>query len=163
MMRLHKRNLEHFDYVVVANYAADTSLNGKSIEQINLLKHREHTLQNEVKTIFEIMLKGGASAIFHGMSEDDVKYFVQYPFNMFASDGTIRVMNVGNPHPRSYGTNARVLAKYVRDEKLISIEEAIRRMTSLPAQKFNLKNRGLLKEGFAADIIIFNEKTHTRQ
>jgi len=50
------------------------------------------------------------------MSEDDVRYFVQYPFNMFASDGTIRVMNVGVPHPRSYGTNARVLAKYVREE-----------------------------------------------
>lgn len=157
IMRLHKRNLEHFGFVVLANYPADTSLNGKSIEQINLLKHRPHTLKNEVKTIFEIMLKGGASAIFHGMSENDVRYFVQYPFNMFASDGTIRVVGVGNPHPRSYGTNARVLSKYVREEKLISLEEAIRRMTSLPAQKFSFKNRGLLKEGFAADIIVFDD------
>ena len=55
-----------------------------------------------------------------------------------------------------YGTNARVLSKYVRDEKVISLEEAIRRMTSLPAQKFQLKDRGLLKEGFAADIVLFN-------
>jgi N-acyl-D-amino-acid deacylase len=62
------------------------------------------------------------------------------------------------PHPRAYGTNARVLGKYVRDEKVISIEEAIRRMTSLAAQKFDLKDRGLLKEGMAADIVIFNEQ-----
>ncbi len=157
--RIKKRGLEHFNYVVIANYPADASLNGKSIEQINLLKGRKHTLTDEVKTIFEIMHNGGASCVFHGMSETDVQYFVQYPFNMFASDGTIRVMNVGVPHPRSYGTNARVLAKYVREEKLISLEEAIRRMTSLPAQKFSLKNRGLLKEGFAADVIIFNENT----
>lgn len=159
MMRLKKRGLEHFDYAVVANYPADPSLNGKSIQQINILKGRKDTITEEVKTIFEIMRNGGASCVFHGMSEDDVRYFVKYPFNMFASDGTIRVMNVGVPHPRSYGTNARVLAKYVREEKLISLEEAIRRMTSLPAQKFGLKNRGLLKEGFAADIVIFNAET----
>ena len=157
--RLKKRGQKHFSYVVVANYPADTSLNGKNIQQINLLKGRKDTPTEEVKTIFEIIRNGGASCVFHGMSETDVQYFVQYPFNMFASDGTIRVMNVGVPHPRSYGTNARVLAKYVREEKLISLEEAIRRMTSLPAQKFNLKNRGLLKEGFAADVVIFNPAT----
>ena len=61
------------------------------------------------------------------------------------------------PHPRTYGTNARVLGKYVREEKIISLEEAIRRMTSLPAQKFQLKDRGLLKEGMAADIVVFDE------
>jgi N-acyl-D-amino-acid deacylase len=61
------------------------------------------------------------------------------------------------PHPRGYGTNARVLGKYVREEKVISLEEAIRRMTSLPALKFQLKDRGLLREGYAADIVIFDE------
>jgi N-acyl-D-amino-acid deacylase len=96
--------------------------------------------------------------VFHGMNEDDVKRIMQYPFNMFASDASIRVYQQGVPHPRGYGTNARVLGKYVRDEKVISLEEAIRRMTSLPAQKFQLSNRGLLKEGFAADIVIFNDK-----
>jgi N-acyl-D-amino-acid deacylase len=62
------------------------------------------------------------------------------------------------PHPRGYGTNARVLGKYVREEKVISLEEAIRRMTSLPAQKFQLQDRGLLRMGYAADIVIFDEK-----
>ena len=103
-------------------------------------------------------MQGGASAVFHGMSEDDIKRIMQYPFNMFACDATIRVMNVGMPHPRGYGTNARVLGKYVREEKVISLEEAIRRMTSLPALKFQLKDRGLLREGFAADIVVFDEK-----
>jgi N-acyl-D-amino-acid deacylase len=83
---------------------------------------------------------------------------MQYPFNMFASDASIRVYNQGAPHPRGYGTNARVLGKYVRDEGVLSLEEAVRRMSSLPAQKFGLRDRGLLREGFAADIVIFDEK-----
>jgi N-acyl-D-amino-acid deacylase len=91
------------------------------------------------------------------MSEPDVKYIMQYPFNMFASDASIRAFGFGAPHPRGYGTNARVLGKYVREQNVISLEEAIRRMTSLPAQKFQLKNIGLLKEGMNADIVIFDE------
>jgi N-acyl-D-amino-acid deacylase len=90
------------------------------------------------------------------MSDEDVKAIMKYPFNMFASDASIRIFGSGNPHPRGYGTNARVLSKYVRDEKVISLEEAVRRMTSLPAQKFQLANRGLLREGYAADIVVFD-------
>ena len=92
------------------------------------------------------------------MGDQDVKAIMQYPFNMFASDASIRIYGSGNPHPRGYGTNARVLSKYVREEKVISLEEAIRRMTSLPAQKFQLTNRGLLHEGYAADIVVFDEQ-----
>lgn len=158
LARLKKRKLKHLSYAVVAFYGPDTTYNGKSIEQINLLKGKKHKAKFEAETVMDIMMNGGASAVFHGMGEDDVKRIMQYPFNMFASDATIRVLNAGMPHPRGYGTNARVLAKYVREEKVISLEEAIRRMTSLPAQKFQLKDRGILKEGMAADIIIFNEK-----
>ena len=158
LARLKKRKLKHFSYAVVAYYSPDTTYNGKSIEQINLMKGRKHKAKEEVLTVIDIMMEGGASAVFHGMSEDDIKRIMQYPFNMFASDATIRVLNFGMPHPRGYGTNARVLGKYVREEKVISLEEAIRRMTSLPAQKFQLKDRGLLREGYAADIVIFDEK-----
>ncbi|PZR23590.1 MAG: aminoacylase [Citrobacter freundii] len=157
--RLKKRKLKHFSYAVVAYYQPDTTFNGKSIEQINLMKGRRHNAKTETETVMEIMMNGGASAVFHGMSEEDVKRIMRYPFNMFASDATIRILNAGMPHPRGYGTNARVLAKYVRDEKVLTLEEAIRRMTSLPAQKFQLQNRGLLKEGFAADIVVFDENT----
>ncbi len=158
LTRLKKRKLKHFNYAVVAYHAADTSYNGKSIEEINLLKGRKHKAREEAITVIDIMIAGGASAVFHGMGEEDVKRIMQYPFNMFASDASIRVMNAGMPHPRGYGTNARVLGKYVREEKVISLEEAIRRMTSLPAQKFQLHERGLIQPGFAADIVIFDEK-----
>lgn len=156
--KLRRRKLKHFSYPVVASFKADSSYNGKSIEQVNLMKGRKHKAKYEAETIMDMMEQGGAGMVFHGMSEDDVQNIMKYPFDMFASDASIRVFNSGMPHPRGYGTNARVLAKYVRDEKIISLEEAIRRMTSLPAQKFNLKDRGLLKEGFAADILIFNDK-----
>ena len=159
LQKLHNRKLQHYSYAVVANYKADTSLNGKSIEAINLLFKRKHTAEDEIKTVIAMMLKGGAGMVFHGMSENDIKYIMQYPFNMFASDASIRVFNSGVPHPRGYGTNARVLGKYVRDERVITLEEAIRRMTSLPAQRFHFTNRGLLREGFAADIVVFDAAT----
>jgi N-acyl-D-amino-acid deacylase len=158
---LKKRKLKHFSYPVVANYRFDTTMNGKSIEQVNLAKGRKHKAKAEAETVLEMMINGGASMVFHGMSEPDVKRIMQYPFNMFASDASIRAYGSGVPHPRGYGTNARVLGKYVREEKVITLEEAIRRMTSLPAQKFQLKDRGLLKEGMAADIVIFDPATVT--
>lgn len=163
LSRLKKRKLKHFSYAVVASYRPDSSYNGKSIEEINLMKSRRHKAKEEAETIIEIMMNGGASAVFHGMGEEDVRRIMQYPFNMFASDASIRVFNQGVPHPRGYGTNARVLGKYVREEKVISLEEAIRKMTSLPAQKFQLRDRGLLKEGMAADVVIFDEKQVTDQ
>jgi N-acyl-D-amino-acid deacylase len=158
LARLKKRKLKHFSYAVVAYFQPDTTYNGKSIEQINLMKGRKHRAKYEAETVIDLVMKGGASAVFHGMSEEDIKRIMQYPFNMFASDASIRIFGAGIPHPRGYGTNARVLAEYVRDQKVISLEEAIRRMTSLPAQKFQLHDRGLLKEGMAADIVIFDEK-----
>jgi N-acyl-D-amino-acid deacylase len=158
LKKLKKRKLKNFSYPVVASYYFDSTMNGKSIEEVNLAKGRKHKATEETETIMEMMEHGGAGMVFHGMSDDDVKAIMKYPFNMFASDASIRIYGAGNPHPRGYGTNARVLSKYVRDEKVITLEEAIRRMTSLPAQKFQLQNRGILREGFAADIVIFDEE-----
>jgi N-acyl-D-amino-acid deacylase len=157
LKNLKRRKLKHFSFAMIASYKADSTLNGKSIEEANLIKGNKHSRKDEAETIVQMMEQGGAGMVFHGMSEDDVKNIMKYPFNMFASDASIRIFNQGAPHPRGYGTNARVLAKYVRDEKVISLEEAIRRMTSLPAQKFQLKERGLLQEGYAADIVVFDE------
>ena len=156
--KLKKRKLKHYSYAMVAYYKSDTTLNGKSIEDVNRLKGRKHKAREEVNTIFDMMQQGGAGMVFHGMSEEDVKNIMRYPFNMFASDASIRSFGQGAPHPRGYGTNARVLRKYVREEGIIPLEEAIRRMTSLPAQKFQLRDRGLLRENFAADLVIFDEK-----
>ncbi|AWO01486.1 aminoacylase [Chitinophaga alhagiae] len=157
MTALYKnRRLKHLDYAVVAYFRQDTSLNGKNIAEINTIKGRKPRLKEEVQTVLDLAAQGSASMVFHGMSEEDVQYIMRYPFNMFASDASIREYNVGVPHPRGYGTNARVLGKYVREEKVIGLEEAVRRMSSLPAQKFRLQNRGLLLPGYAADIVVFN-------
>ena len=89
------------------------------------------------------------------MNEDDVRAILRYPHNMVGADGSVQD-GQGLPHPRSYGTNARILGKYVREEQVIPLEEAVRRMTSLAAQRFQLNDRGLLREGYAADIVIFD-------
>lgn len=152
--RANKR--EGYGYAVVARHAADPSLNGKSITEIARSKGRAPGVDGEIETIFELMLAGNAQMIYHGMAEDDVRHIMKYPFNMVGADGGVQ-NGKGLPHPRSYGTNARVLGKYVREEKVIPLEEAVRRMTSLAAQKFQLADRGLLRPGYAADIVIFDD------
>lgn len=156
---LRNRGLKNFGYAVVANYSADPSLNGKNISEINRAMGRKAKARNEAGTILEMVGKGSAQMVFFSMGEEDVQRIMRYPFNMFASDGGIIRFGDGVPHPRSYGTNARVLGYYVRKIKVIRLEEAIRRMTSLPARKFNLRDRGLIREGMAADLVVFDEKT----
>jgi N-acyl-D-amino-acid deacylase len=154
-----KDRRKNFSYAVVANCPADSTLNGKTISEITRLSGRKPGLKNDIETVFGIIIKGGAQMIYHSMSEKDVSYIMQYPFNMTASDAGVVYLPRSVPHPRAYGTNARVLALYVRQKNIISLEEAIRRMTSLPAQKFRLTNRGLIKPGMAADLIIFDPET----
>lgn len=157
MLEMQKRyKYKDYSYAFVAMHRADTTLNGKNISEINKLKGRKSKMKEEAETILDMMVAGGAQMVYHSMNEDDVRFFIKYPFNMIGADGGVS-NGKGFPHPRTYGTNARVLGKYVREEKLISLEEAIRRMTSLAAQKFQLKDRGLLKESYAADIVVFDE------
>ncbi|WP_129716370.1 amidohydrolase family protein [Pedobacter sp. SYP-B3415] len=156
---LKRRQRKNFDYAMVANYRADTSLNGKSIMEINRLRGRKSRPADEIRTILEMMENGGAQMVFHGMDEQDVEKIMQYPYTMIASDASIRVWNEGVPHPRGYGSNARVLGRYVREKKIIRLEDAIRKMTSLPAQKMEFKDRGLLKAGMAADVVVFDPAT----
>ncbi|MBO9199849.1 MULTISPECIES: N-acyl-D-amino-acid deacylase family protein [Niastella] len=159
LQQLQKYKFKNYSYCVVASYATDSSFNGKSITDINKLLGRKSKATEEAETIMDMVEKGGAQMVYHSMNEDDVKYIMKYPFCMSGADAGVPVPGKGMPHPRGYGTNARVLGKYVREEKVITLEEAIRRMTSLAAQKFQLKDRGLLKEGMAADIVIFDDKT----
>lgn len=158
---IKRRGLTHFDYAFVANFKADTNYNGKNIRQINLIRGKKDNALEEAETIVQMMELGGAQMVYHGMGDKDVKNIMAYPFNMAASDAGIAVMGLSRPHPRAYGTNARVLGKYVREEKVMSLEEAIRRMTSLPANKFNFKERGIIKEGFFADVVVFDENEVT--
>ena len=113
-------------------------------------------------TCIELMAEeGGAiSGMFHTMSEADVREVMRKPWVAIASDGAaINLNEDGVPHPRAFSTNPRVLGHYVREEKVLTLEDAIRKMTSLPAQILGLDDRGQIREGFAADIVIFNPDT----
>jgi N-acyl-D-amino-acid deacylase len=163
LTELKKDQRKNYAYAVVANSPADSTLNGLSISQINQKRGGKASAATEADLILTLMEEARLKRIqmvYHSMSEDDVATILRYPNTMIASDaGVTRFGSAGVPHPRAYGTNARVLARYVREKGVIGVEEAIRRMTSLPAQRFNLTDRGLLRPGYAADVVIFDEKT----
>jgi N-acyl-D-amino-acid deacylase len=154
---LKKSGFKDYDYAVVAAYAPNPSFDGKSIKEITKEVRGKSDLDSQIAQILEMYEAGGAGMVYHGMSEEDVKEIMREPFTMIASDSGVRRLNEGWPHPRGYGNNARVLGHYVRELKLISLEDAVRKMTSLPAQTFNLRDRGLIREGFAADLVIFDD------
>lgn len=149
---------KRLDYAVVAGCSWDRSLEGKSIAQINKEKGRKGKLEAELETVIEMVEKGGAQMVYHKINERDVERILRFPYSMVASDGGVREVGVGVPHPRSYGTNARVLGRYVRERSVLRLEEAIRKMTSFPAQRFRLVDRGLIRPGMWADIVVFDEK-----
>ncbi|MEW6338270.1 MAG: D-aminoacylase [Acidobacteriota bacterium] len=154
--QLKKDGSRDFSYAVVALHEADHSIEGKSITEINRLRGRKRGVRHEIETILELMEKGGARMVFHKMSDGDVETILRYPNTAVASDGHIVEHGVGVPHPRSYGTNARVFAEYVRKRRILTVEEAVRRMTSLPARTFRMHDRGLIRPGFAADLVLFD-------
>jgi N-acyl-D-amino-acid deacylase len=97
--------------------------------------------------------------VYHSMSEEDVERIMRYPYSMVASDAGVIEFGRGVPHPRGYGTNARVLGRYVREKNVLRLEEAIRKMTSLPAQRFRLMDRGVIRPGMWTDITVFDPET----
>jgi N-acyl-D-amino-acid deacylase len=103
-----------------------------------------------------MLRKSNAAMIYNLMSEDDVTRILKHPWVAFASDGDVVAPEDGRTHPRAFGNNARVLGLYVREKKAIPLEEAVRKMTSLPAAHFKLGQRGLVKEGYAADLALFS-------
>lgn len=155
---LKKKKLNSYSHAMIARYSPDSTYNGKTITEVNKLRGRKADALSEAETILELVSSTQqVQMIYFSMDEGDLQRILQYPNNMFASDGGINRYGTNTPHPRAYGTNARVLGQYVRELKILRLEEAIRRMTSLPASKFNMRDRGLLREGMAADIVIFDE------
>ena len=155
---LKKSGFKDYEFAVVASYQPDPSFNGKSIVEITKSVRKKSDVESQIDQMLEMYVAGGAGMIYHSMGEDDVRRIMQEPFTMIASDSGVRQDDGSVPHPRGYGNNARVLGHYVRELKLITLEDAIRKMTSLPAQTFGLRDRGLIREGFAADLVIFDEK-----
>lgn len=137
----------------------DPSLSGKTIADLLKAASLPLTQSATADVVIDLQLKGGCSAIFHAYDEPDVVRLMQSPFGMIASDGSLTALGDGSPHPRAFGTFPRVLGRYVREQHVISIEEAVRKMTSFPAARLGLQDRGLLREGLAADITIFDPAT----
>lgn len=156
---LKKKKFKDLSYAFVASYRPNPEFNGKNIKEITKLAKGKDDLDSQIEQFIEMYEKGGAQMVYQAMDERDVQSIMRNPFTMIASDSGVRAFGTGVPHPRGYGNNARVLGRYVRDLKIITLEDAVRKMTSLPAQTFGFKDRGLLREGMAADIVIFDEST----
>jgi N-acyl-D-aspartate/D-glutamate deacylase len=107
------------------------------------------------ETTLDLVAEGGASIVSFNMSEDDLEHIMRQSYTMTSSDGGLVPMGDGKPHPRSYGAHARKLERYVRNRKVVSLESAVRSMTSLPATVFGLTNRGVIQTGAWADLAIF--------
>ncbi len=153
---LHSKGREDYSYAVIASCRSDKSLDGLNVAEAAKAKRGSDSLDDQIETVLDIQTKGGASGVFHGISEDDLKIFMRHPNTMIACDSGLRKLGEGIPHPRGYGNNARVLARYVRELKVLRLEDAIRKMTSLPANTFHFKGRGELREGNWADIVVFD-------
>jgi dihydroorotase/N-acyl-D-amino-acid deacylase len=142
--------------VVIASCSWDPTLAGKSLADITAARGLPSTIDNAAETLLALVEKGSAQAVYHAMSEEDLERILKHPATMVGSDGEIPIFGKAAPHPRSYGTFARVLARYVRERKLLTVEEAVRKMTSFPAQRIGLVDRGLLRPGLKADVAIFD-------
>ena len=154
---LKRSKFKDYSFAYVASHRANPEFNGKNIAEITQIARSKKKLDDQIEQIFDMYSKGGAQMVYRVMDEADVQNIMRQPYTMIASDSGVRTFGAGVPHPRGYGNNARVLGRYVRELKIVSLEDAIRKMTSLPAQTFNLRDRGQLREGFAADIVIFDE------
>jgi len=145
---------------VLTHYPPNREYEGKTLKEISAMKSKD-----PVDTMLDLIVasKGETPVVNFNMQDEDVEAVMRHRAVMFGTDGyslaPYGILGRGKPHPRSYGTYPRVLRRYVRDKRLLTIEEAIRKMTSLPAQKLGLQDRGLIKEGMFADIVVFNPET----
>ncbi len=137
------------DKVLITTSREFPAYEGKTLEEAAALNGK-----SPVETYIEIVKKGGAGVIGYGMNEADVKAFYQTPWVMVSSDG-----GIGSRHPRGTGTFPRVLGRFVRENKWFTIEEAVRKMSSAPADRLGIKDRGRIKKGLKADLVLFDANT----
>lgn len=149
----------YWDSIMISSApdGADTSIIGKSIRRIAELQSKP-----PIDVVMDLLAqhRQKASAIFFSMCEENLRRIISWPFVGAGSDARARGESEREsgemPHPRAYGTFARFIGKYAREEKIFSIEEAVRKITSMPAERFRLDGRGVLKAGAFADIVICN-------
>lgn len=145
--------------IVAARCGFDASFNGKSLADILVDRGLPVTVPGAADVAIELVAAGSCSGVFHSMSDEDVRTIMRHPWTSISSDGGIPAMNEGVPHPRNYGAFARVLGRYVRQDSVLTLEEAVHKMTGLPASRLNLSERGMLREGYIADVTLFDPDT----
>ena len=142
-----------WDKIVISSCRKNKDLEGKNVQEIAASRKAE-----PAEVVFEVLWEEGGDVemLLFGMAEDDVTYILKHPAVMVGSDA---IPSAGKAHPRYYGTFPRVLGKYVREDKALTLAEAVRKMTSLPAQKLGLQDRGMVKRGMWADLVVFDPET----
>ncbi len=134
-------------------------LNGRTLYDWAVERGVATTSAGAAPLVIEGVLKGGASMVFHVMDEGDVQRIMRHPWTAIASDGALSAPGPSVPHPRNYGTFPRVLGRYVRELHVLTLPEAVRKMTSLPAARMGLTDRGRIAEGMMADLVVFDPAT----
>jgi dihydroorotase/N-acyl-D-amino-acid deacylase len=145
--------------VQIAACAWDPSLAGKNLAEVTRARGSDPTTENAAETAMWIVERGGAQGIFHAIDESDLERILKDPVTMIASDGEVPIFGKASPHPRSYGTFVRVLGRYVRERHVLTLADAVRKMTSFPAQRVGLPDRGILRPGMKADIAVWDAAT----
>jgi len=156
---LADRGFTDLSWATVATYRAQPEMNGLSMKVVAQKMIGADTADAQLEAARRMMMAGGASMVYHFMSEDDVETIMAHPMVGLASDAGVNTFGSGVPHPRGYGNTVRVLGRYVRERQVITLEEAVRKMTSLPARQFGFVERGEIREGWAADLVIFDPVT----
>lgn len=146
------KNAGGFGGVYIIEASVDKDAQGKSIAQYAKMQGKD-----EFEMFFDMYIRnhGEVTAVFQMMSEEDVRRILAFPYTTIGTDGISFTQGVP-AHPRGFGSFPRVIAKYVLDEKLMTLEEAVYKMTGLPARTLNLRNKGLIQEGYDADIMVFD-------
>ena len=145
--------------VPIASCGFDASLAGKTLADVRAMRGLAATLEGAAEATAWIVEQGGCSGIFHAIGEEDLVRILKHPATMIGSDGEVPIFGQASPHPRSYGTFVRVLGVYAREKSVITLEEAVRKMTSFPAARTGLADRGVLRPGMKADIAVFDPAT----
>jgi dihydroorotase/N-acyl-D-amino-acid deacylase len=145
--------------VQFSRVAWDPTLDGKTLHDWLVRRGIEPKIENAVPLVLEGVLNGGAGMVYHVIDEADVRRIMAHPQTMIASDGRLTRPGDGVPHPRNYGTFPRVLGRYVREERVITLEQAVHKMTGMPAARLSLGDRGCVRAGCVADLTIFDPAT----
>ena len=145
--------------VMVSRCDWNASLAGQRLDAVAVTRGKSNSVEDWADTALWLVENGDCGGIYFAISEDDIQRVLRHPASMIASDGQVVMFGRASPHPRSYGTFARVLGRYVRELKVLALEDAIRKMSSYPAQRIGLTDRGILRAGMKADLAIFDPET----